>query len=145
MRKILVIHGPNLNLLGKRNPSIYGLMTLQALNRRIAQKAKRNRIKVTIIQSNSEGEIIDVIQHADSFDGMIINPAGYTHTSIAIRDAIEAIGISAIEVHISNIYARESFRHNSVIAPVCIGQISGFEEQSYLLAIEYFAHSGLKK
>ena len=145
MQRILVIHGPNLNLLGRRNPELYGDMTLPVLNRQIMQKAKRNQIKVTIIQSNSEGEIVDAIQDTKGIDGIVINPAGYTHTSVAIRDAIEAVSIPVIEVHISNIHAREPFRHDSLIAPVCIGQIAGFGVQGYLLAIDYFLLQQTKK
>ena len=136
MRKILVIHGPNLNILGKRRPEIYGNLTLTQINREIEDFAKKNNIEVNIIQSNKQGEIIDAIQNTGNCAGIVINPAGYTHTSVAIRDAIEAIDVPAIEVHISNIYAREEFRHKSVIAPVCTGQITGLGWFGYILAIE---------
>jgi len=136
MRKILVIHGPNLNMLGKRRPEIYGNLTLTQINKEIEDFAEKNNIEVNIIQSNKQGEIIDAIQNAGIVPGIVINPAGYTHTSVAIRDAIEAIDVPAIEVHISNIYAREEFRHKSVIAPVCTGQITGLGWSGYILAIE---------
>jgi len=136
MRKILVIHGPNLNMLGKRRPEIYGNLTLTQINKEIEDFAEKNNIEVNIIQSNKQGEIIDAIQNAGNCAGIVINPAGYTHTSVAIRDAIEAIDVPAIEVHISNIYAREEFRHKSVIAPVCTGQITGLGWSGYILAIE---------
>lgn len=137
MKKILVIHGPNLNLLGEREPAVYGKVTLQNINKKIKSRAKAKNIKLEIIQSNHEGEIVDIIGKArDNFDVIIINPAAYTHTSVAIRDAISACGIPAIEVHLSNIYSREDFRHTSLIAPVSKGQISGFGEHSYILALE---------
>jgi len=137
MRKILVIHGPNLNLLGKRKPEIYGTLTLNDINRKIEAFSKENNIAVNIIQSNSEGDIINAIHNAVDTYGIVMNPGGYTHTSVAIRDAIEAVGVPVIEVHISNIYAREEFRQKSVIAPVCIGQITGLGWLGYILAIEY--------
>ncbi len=137
MAKILVIHGPNLNLLGEREPDVYGKTTLKEINRQMQKIADEKKVALEIIQSNHEGEIVDAIGRAkDSFDAIIINPAAYTHTSIAIRDAISAVGIPAIEVHLSNIYAREDFRHTSVIAAVSFGQISGFGEYSYSLALE---------
>ena len=135
MKKILVIHGPNLDLLGKREPQIYGKVSLEKINREIKALAKKEKIALTIIQSNHEGQIVDVIGDArKKYDVLIINPAAYTHTSVAIRDAIAAAGIKTIEVHLSNIYAREEFRQTSLIAPVCVGQISGFGANSYLLA-----------
>ncbi len=140
--KLLVIHGPNLNLLGKREPEIYGSETLSEINDRIRAFASENGISVDIYQSNHEGEIIDRIQAAGEtkagYDGIVINPAAYTHYSIAIRDALSAIGLPAVEVHLSNITAREAFRETSVIAPVCRGQISGLGSRGYLLAIESF-------
>ncbi len=145
MQHILVIHGPNLDVLGKRKPEIYGRLSLHEINAKIENFAKENKMKVTIIQSNSEREIIDAIHSAENFDGIIINPAGYTHTSVVIRDAVEAISIPTIEVHISNIYAREEFRQQSIVAPVCEGQISGLGWLSYLLAMEYFMTSGARK
>lgn len=137
MKNILVIHGPNLNLLGEREPDIYGKVTLETINNNILFWAKKNNIKVDIIQSNHEGEIVDTIGKANStYAALLINPAAYTHTSIAIRDAISAVGIPTVEVHLSNIYAREEFRHTSLIAPVSFGQVSGFGQHSYILGLE---------
>ncbi|MCG2712716.1 MAG: type II 3-dehydroquinate dehydratase [Candidatus Omnitrophica bacterium] len=137
MAKILVIHGPNLNLLGSREPEIYGKATIDDINEQIQTWAGNNSISVQIKQSNHEGEIVDYIGMAkDEFDLLLINPAAYTHTSVAIRDAISAVGIPAIEVHLSNIYSREEFRHTSLIAPVCHGQVSGFGVHSYILGLE---------
>jgi len=137
MAKILVIHGPNLNLLGSREPEIYGKATLENINEQINTWASDHSITVQIKQSNHEGEIVDYIGKAkDEFDLLLINPAAYTHTSVAIRDAISAVGIPAIEVHLSNIYSREEFRHTSLIAPVCHGQVSGFGEHSYILGLQ---------
>ncbi|MCX7678326.1 MAG: type II 3-dehydroquinate dehydratase [Spirochaetes bacterium] len=133
---ILVLHGPNLNLLGKREPEIYGKSSLDELNMLLEKKAQDMNIALRIFQSNSEGGLIDLIQQNCDVSGIIINPAAYTHTSIAIRDAIASTGIPTIEVHLSNIHAREEFRHRSMIAPVCIGQICGFGVNSYLLALE---------
>ncbi len=133
---VMVIHGPNLNLLGRREPNIYGHGTLDELNKKIAETAQRLNIRVEIRQSNHEGEIIDLIQAAGGeFDGLIINAAAFTHYSLAIRDALAAIEIPAVEVHLSNIYQREDFRRQSVIAPVVRGQIAGFGPESYLLAL----------
>ncbi len=142
MQKIMLIHGPNLNLLGKRNPEIYGTLSLEEINKRISGYAQKKNIKMDIYQSNSEGEIVELIQKSSGYNGLIINPGAYSHTSIAIRDAIEGTGIETIEVHISNIYAREPFRHKSLIAPVCIGQISGLSWYGYILALEFFIQSG---
>ena len=126
--KILVIHGPNLQLLGRRQPTIY---------RELHNLAADRGATLTIVQSNHEGELVDLIGKAKQrFDALVINPAAYTHTSVAIRDAIEACGIPAIEVHLSNIYAREPFRHQSLIAPVCRGQVSGFGPASYRLGLD---------
>ncbi|DAB20788.1 TPA: type II 3-dehydroquinate dehydratase [Candidatus Gastranaerophilales bacterium HUM_21] len=134
--KFLIINGPNINLLGTREPEIYGSMTLDDINKDIAKCAKELGVETETFQSNIEGEIVDKIQQAKGvFDGIVINPAAYTHTSVAIRDAISAVGIKAVEVHISNIHAREEFRKNSLIAPVCIGQITGFKANSYKLAL----------
>ena len=137
MRKILVIHGPNLNLLGTREPEIYGKMTLKEINANLNKYAKNKKISLKIVQSNSEGEIINLIQKAKGkFDGIIINPAAYTHYSIGIYDTILAVEIPTVEVHLSNIYKREEFRRKSVITPACVGQICGFGWRSYILAIE---------
>ncbi len=133
---ILVIHGPNLNFLGKREPEMYGKSTLDDLNSMIQRKAAELGIAVRIFQSNSEGSIIDIIQQNSDVSGIVINPGAYTHTSIAIRDAIASTGLPAVEVHLTNIHAREEFRKHSFIAPVCVGQISGFGFQSYLLGLE---------
>jgi 3-dehydroquinate dehydratase II len=136
-KTILILHGPNLNLLGTREPDIYGSNTLTDINKALEQKAKTHNITLFINQFNHEGDIVDCIQSkAATCNGIIINPAAFTHTSVAIRDTLAAIDIPAIEVHLSNIYQRESFRHTSHIAPVCIGQISGFGLQSYLLALD---------
>lgn len=132
--KVLVIHGPNLNMLGKREPEIYGNFSLDDINKKLQTMASDLKIALTLMQSNSEAEIIDAIQKKD-YDVLIINPAAYTHTSIAIRDAISAVGKPAIEVHISNIHKREEFRRKSYIAEVAVGQISGFGSDSYLLAL----------
>ena len=137
MQKILVIHGPNLNLLGKRKPEVYGNMNLEKINEEIRNFAKKNNLDIEIIQSNEEGEIVDAIQKAQNYSAIVINPGGYTHTSVAIRDAIEAVEIPAVEVHLSNIYAREDFRHKSMSAPVCKGQISGLGWYGYILALKY--------
>ncbi len=137
MAKILVVHGPNLNLLGSREPDIYGEINLREINKNLRMLAKNANIKIQIVQSNHEGEIVELIGRSKkSVDILIINPAAYTHTSVAIRDAILATRIPTIEVHLSNIYAREEFRRQSLIAPVAIGQISGFGGQSYYLSLE---------
>ena len=137
MTKILIIHGPNLNLLGKRERAIYGTFDLQAINTKISKKAKSLKVTVEFYQSNYEGEIVEVIGKADKeFDAIVINPAAYTHTSVAIRDAISAIDIPTVEVHLTNIYAREEFRQKSLISPVAKGTICGFGIDSYLLGLE---------
>ncbi|NBV82614.1 type II 3-dehydroquinate dehydratase [bacterium] len=136
--KILVIHGPNLNMLGSREPSIYGTTTLESLNDLLEAQAKSQGVGLDTYQSNSEGELISKIQHAPQlYDALIINPGAYTHYSIAIRDALSTISIPKVEVHLSNIHAREEFRHRSVTAGVCQGQISGFGTNSYLMAVYY--------
>jgi len=137
MKHILVIHGPNLDLLGKREIDIYGKVTLAEINEAIKQKARELGCQVRIKQSNSEGEIVSSISETrDWTDALIINPAAYSHTSVAIRDAILAVGIPAVEVHLSNIYQREGFRQKSLVVGVCRGQIAGFGLQSYILALE---------
>lgn len=136
MLKILVIHGPNLNLLGAREPKVYGRTTLKEINSQLLKLAKQKKVGLEIVQSNHEGQIVDLIgKSKDKYEAILINPAAYTHTSVAIRDAISACGLPAVEVHLSNIYSREEFRHNSLIAPVAKGQISGFGENSYLLGL----------
>lgn len=134
--RILVVHGPNLNLLGVREPEVYGPATLDEVNARITNTAKELGVEVRVFQSNSEGAIIDAIQDAANWaDGIIINPGAYTHYSIAIRDCLVAVRLPTIEVHLSNIYAREEFRRHSVIAPIVVGQISGLGVHGYLLAL----------
>jgi len=135
--KVLVINGPNMNLLGKREPEVYGSETLEDLEKAVSKEAENLDIEVTFFQSNHEGEIIDTIQTAqeNDVDAIIINPGAFTHYSLAIRDAIKGTGIKAIEVHMSNIHSREEFRSKSVIAPVCMGQISGFGFKGYLAAL----------
>ena len=132
--KVLVVHGPNLNLLGRREKTIYGTQSLTAINKEITGLAKKLAIDVRIVQRNGEGDILDIIQKRD-YDALIINPAAFTHTSIAIRDAIAGVDKPAIEVHLSNIHTREEFRRKSYIAEVAVGQISGFGSFSYLLAL----------
>ena len=137
MKKLLVIHGPNLNLLGTREPEIYGSLTMEDINRRVEARAKRAGVEVDFFQSNHEGALVDAIQQARGKYGFIIlNAAAYTHYSIAIRDAIGAIDVPVIEVHLSNIHKREEFRHHSVIAPVVMGQVAGLGVESYLAALE---------
>jgi 3-dehydroquinate dehydratase-2 len=134
--KVLVIHGPNLQLLGERPASIYGTHTLASINRELKTLAKKEGVTLSIIQSNHEGRLVDAIGRAKRrFDALLINPAAYTHTSVALRDAIEASALPAVEVHLSNIHARESFRQSSLIAAVCRGQISGFGMDSYRLGL----------
>ena len=137
MKKILIIHGPNLNLLGQREKDIYGTTTLAAINAQLKKSAKLQKTVVEFLQSNHEGAIVDAIGHAtkNKFQAIVINPAAYTHTSVAIRDAILAVKIPVIEVHLSNVYKREDFRHKSLIAPACVGQITGFGVDSYLLGL----------
>ena len=137
MPKILVIHGPNLNLLGTREVNVYGKITIDEINGELKNIAKKNKVNIEIMQSNHEGEIVDVIGKAkqNKIDAILINPAAYTHTSVAIRDGIAACGVPAVEVHLSNIYAREEFRHTSLIAPVAAGQVSGFGKTSYILGM----------
>jgi 3-dehydroquinate dehydratase-2 len=135
--KILFLNGPNLNLLGKREPSVYGRMTLAEIEAKVRERAGQLSATVDFRQSNLEGELVGWIQEAKGrFDVIVLNAAAYTHTSIALRDAIAAIGLPTIEIHLSNVHAREEFRHRSLIAPVCKGQITGFGVNSYLLALE---------
>ncbi|MFY9402737.1 MAG: type II 3-dehydroquinate dehydratase [Candidatus Omnitrophota bacterium] len=137
MKRILVIHGPNLNLLGKREPKVYGKITLKEINQGLMKIAKKRKASLTIKQSNHEGQIVEIINKAiGKFDALLINPAAYTHTSVAIRDAIAATGLFTIEVHLSNIYSREEFRHKSLISPVANGTILGFGAKSYYLGLE---------
>jgi 3-dehydroquinate dehydratase II len=138
-KKILVVNGPNLNLLGTREPEIYGDKTLDDVRALLLAAAEKMGVALDFFQSNVEGDIINYLHQNRAADGLVINPAAFTHTSIALRDAIAAIGIPAVEVHLSNIHAREEFRRVSYIAPVCIGQISGFGIQSYLLGLEALA------
>ena len=136
MKKILIIHGPNLNLLGKREPDLYGKISLEAINERLKKLASDHKAEIEVFQSNHEGEIVSKIGSADGvFDAIVINPAAYTHTSVAIRDAVAAVSAPTIEVHLSNIYAREEFRRQSLIAPVAVGQVSGFGAKSYELGL----------
>ena len=140
MPRILVVNGPNLNLLGTREPNIYGSETLENLNNRLAELGKDMGLELLFFQSNHEGELVDFIQkEAPNAAGMLINAGALTHYSFALRDAIEATKIQTDEVHISNIYRREQFRHHSVLAPVCIGQVSGFGIFGYAMALSYFA------
>ena len=134
--KVLVVHGPNLNLLGKREPKVYGRTSLAKINRLIESEAESLRVEVDFIQSSHEGELVERIGNARSdYDGILINPAAYTHTSVALRDAISGSGVPTVEIHLSNIYAREAFRHESLTAAVCVGQVCGFGEQSYVLGL----------
>ena len=143
---ILVIHGPNLNLLGKREPKIYGKVSLPHINQLIQKKAEELGVHVVMVQSNHEGELVDLIGNArKTYHGILINPAAYTHTSVALRDALSASGVPAVEVHLSNIYGREEFRRQSLTAPVCVGQVSGFGEESYLLGLYGLVNALRKK
>lgn len=138
---LLVLHGPNLNLLGKREPQIYGSVTLEQIDLLLAGEAKRLDAEVSSLQSNHEGVFVDAIHQAlDVHQGILINAGAYTHTSVAIRDALAAVKLPTVEVHLSNIYQREAFRHHSYIAPVAIGQISGFGAESYRLGLQALIH-----
>ena len=135
--KILFLNGPNLNLLGQREPDVYGRATLADIESSVRQRAKQLGAEIEFRQSNLEGQLVEWIQEAKGrFDVIVLNAAAYTHTSIALRDAIAAVGVPTIEIHLSNVHAREDFRQRSLIAPVCIGQISGFGRNSYVLAVE---------
>jgi len=137
IKRILVIHGPNLDLLGQREPNIYGRVTLQQINNDLRKIAKKRGVVLKIVQSNHEGEIVELIgKGKKQYAGLLINPAAYTHTSVAIRDAIAASGILTVEVHLSNIYSREEFRQKSLISPVAKGTILGFGPKSYILGLQ---------
>ncbi|HXG49373.1 MAG TPA: type II 3-dehydroquinate dehydratase [Methylomirabilota bacterium] len=134
---VLFLNGPNLNLLGQREPDTYGKLTLEEIERRVRERAAVLNVEIEFRQSNSEGELVTWIQQAKGrFDAIVINAAAYTHTSVALRDALSAVGIPAIEIHLSNIHAREEFRHRSLLAAVCKGQIAGFGATSYILGLE---------
>lgn len=137
--KILVINGPNINMLGKREPGHYGGITYMELEELVRERAEQHGIDIEFFQSNNEGDIVTRIQQAESYDGIILNAGAYTHTSIAIRDALLSINAKFIEVHLSNVFAREQFRHQSYLSDIALGVIAGFKEDSYLLALDYFA------
>jgi len=137
MVAILVIHGPNLNLLGQREPEVYGSLTMDEINRRLQDYASGQDMTLRVFQSNHEGSLIDALHDAMEWaDGVVINPGAYTHTSYALRDAISAVGLPVVEVHMSNVHARERFRHRSLLAPACLGQVIGFGWRSYLLGLQ---------
>ena len=141
MKKILVIHGPNLNLLGKRETDIYGKVTLEEINKKLMELAGELGVLVDVYQSNSEGELVTEIQNSmGNYDALVINPGAYTHTSIALRDAVAGTGIFTVEVHLSNIYQREDFRKKSMLADVVVGQITGFGIDSYMLGLRAAAN-----
>jgi 3-dehydroquinate dehydratase-2 len=140
MSAILVLHGPNLNLLGQREPEVYGEMSLSEINLRVESAGDELDLEVRAFQANGEGGLIDALHESrDWASGVLFNPGGYTHTSVALRDAVAAIEIPVIEVHLSNVYAREDFRHRSLISPVCAGKIAGFGWRSYLLGLQALA------
>jgi 3-dehydroquinate dehydratase-2 len=136
---ILILHGPNLNLLGTREPDVYGRETLADINAMLTEHAQRLQVQVRCLQSNHEGELIDAIHKAEE-TALLLNPGAFTHYSIALRDAVAAKGLPTVEVHLSNVHAREEFRHRSVIAPVCLGQIAGFGSYSYVVGLAALVH-----
>lgn len=141
MRPILVLHGPNINLLGQRESELYGQLTLSQLNERLISEGRQLNLEVRPFQSNIEGELIDALHEAQGWaKGVIFNPGGYTHTSVALRDAVAAISIPVVEVHLTNIHGREEFRHHSLIAGACVGTIAGFGWRSYWLGLHALAH-----
>lgn len=134
--KLLILHGPNLNLLGTREPEVYGSMTLDDINSKLIELGRELGAEVTCLQSNHEGALIDALHEARTWaDGVVFNPGGYTHTSVALRDAVSAIQIPVVEVHLSNVYAREEFRHTSMLSAVCKGKVTGFGWRSYALGL----------
>ena len=137
--KILVINGPNINMLGKREPGHYGGITYMELEELVRERAEQHGIDIEFFQSNNEDDIVTSIQQSENYDGIILNAGAYTHTSIAIRDALLSINAKFIEVHLSNVFAREQFRHQSYLSDIALGVIAGFKEDSYLLALDYFA------
>jgi 3-dehydroquinate dehydratase-2 len=140
MLSVLILHGPNLNLLGEREPDVYGALTLAEIDQRLQALGEELDLSVRCAQSNSEGALIDALQDARRWaQGVVFNPGGYTHTSVALRDAVVGIGLPVIEVHLSNVHAREEFRRRSMIAPVCVGSIAGFGWRSYALALHALA------
>ncbi len=139
MVNILILHGPNLNLLGTREPNVYGRETLAGVNAMLTEHAERLQVQVRCLQSNHEGELIDNIHKAEE-TALLFNPGAFTHYSLALRDAVAAKGLPTVEVHLSNVHAREEFRHRSVIAPVCLGQISGFGSYSYVVGLAALVH-----